>query len=295
MQINRRHILFAAATIATTRLQSAQTRAQDKRVSQPELDEAIRLHAMWLADIKAGRRCTFSGRDLSGLRFGTEGAPPVSLSGADFSQADLSETQADDILIDRCNFNGAKFDNCYWKQPVFAYADLRRASAKQATWGVPNPQDPLDLPGADFSHAALHDADLTEAKLSGFFFDTKLFRTRLCHADLSYSTFFGPKFCETIFTGANLIGAKLRYCRISSAHFYNSNCTEVDFSHSDFADVRMKDCNLSGASFSNAIFERRVDSVQSCFTGSWVRVPPRSPNLRIRSTTYSPTQFAVVP
>jgi uncharacterized protein YjbI with pentapeptide repeats len=141
MQINRRHILFAAATIATTRLQSAQTRAQDKRVSQPELDEAIRLHAMWLADIKAGRRCTLSGRDLSGLRFGTEGAPPVSLSGADFSQADLSETQADDILIDRCNFNGAKFDNCYWKQPVFAYADLRRASAKQATWGVPNPQD----------------------------------------------------------------------------------------------------------------------------------------------------------
>jgi uncharacterized protein YjbI with pentapeptide repeats len=259
MHMNRRHILLGAGATATSGLQPQPALAQNKRVSQSELDKAILLHAMWLANINDGQRCIFNGRDLAGLRFGNQGGPPVSLSGADFTQADLSETQADDILIDHCSFNGAKFDNCHWRQPVFAFADLRRASAKQVTWGMPDPRDPLEPPRADFSHAALHEVDLTEAKISGFFSGTKLFGACLCHADLSYSTFFGPKFCETTFTGAQMIGAKLRYCQISSARFYNSNCTEVDFSHSDFSDVRMEGCNLSGTCFSNATFERWID------------------------------------
>jgi uncharacterized protein YjbI with pentapeptide repeats len=190
MHINRRHILFAAGATVTAGIHPAPAR-EGKRVSQPELDEAIRLHAMWLANVNDGRRCMFAGRDLSGLRFGNQGGPPVGLSGADFTQADLSETQADDILIDHCSFNGANFDNCYWRQPVFAFADLRRASAKQVTWGMPNPRDPLVPPRADFSHAALHDADLTGATISGFFHGTKMFCTRLCQADLSYSAHSG--------------------------------------------------------------------------------------------------------
>jgi uncharacterized protein YjbI with pentapeptide repeats len=256
MHMNRRHIILGAGSIATIGLQPAPTRAQDNRVSQSELDEAIRLHAMWLANINDGQRCIFSGRDLSGLRFGTQGGPPVNLSGADFTQADLSETQADDILIDHCSFNGAILDNCHWRQPVFAFADLRRASAKQVTWGTPGPRDSLEPPRADFSHAALHDADLTGATISGFFFGTKLVRTRLCHADLSYSNFLGPKFHETTFSGAQLIGAKLRHCQISSVSFYNANCAKVDFSHSDFSGALMKGCNLSGTCFTRATFER---------------------------------------
>jgi uncharacterized protein YjbI with pentapeptide repeats len=256
MHINRRHILLGAGSTATTGLQPVPTRAQDNRVSQPELDEAIRLHAMWLANINDGQRCMFNGRDLSGLRFGTQGGPPVNLSSADFTQTDLSETQADDILIDHCSFNGATFDSCHWRQPVFAFADLRRASAKQVTWGTPGPRDPLEPPRADFSHAALHDADLTGATISGFFFGTKLVRTRLCHADLSYSNFLGPKFYETTFSGAQMIGAKLRHCQISSVSFYNANCTKVDFSHSDFSEVLMKGCNFSDACFLNATFDR---------------------------------------
>ena len=139
-----------------------------------------------------GQRCRFNGRDISGLRFGNQGDPPIDLNGADFTQANLSGTEADNILIHHCSFNGAIFDNCYWRQPVFAFADLRRVSAKQATWGTPNPPDTFEPPRADFSHATLHDADLTEAKISGFFSGTSLFGARLCHADLSYNTFFGP-------------------------------------------------------------------------------------------------------
>jgi uncharacterized protein YjbI with pentapeptide repeats len=170
MQMNRRHILLGAGTTATTGLRPELARTQNKRVSQPELDEAIRLHAMWLANINDRQRCVFSGRDLTGLRFGSQGGPPINLSGADFTQADLTGTEADDILIHHCSFNGAIFDNCHWRQPVFAFADLRRASAKRVIWGSAGPRDPLEPPRADFSHAALHNADLTEAKVCGFFY-----------------------------------------------------------------------------------------------------------------------------
>jgi uncharacterized protein YjbI with pentapeptide repeats len=256
MNINRRSIIFATAAVAVATSQSVLGRKQDKRVSQPELDEAIRLHAMWLADIKDGRRCMFNGRDLSGLRFGNLGDPPIDLNGADFTQADLSRTEADDILLHYCSFNGATFDNCHWRQPVFAFADLRRASAKQVTWGTPGPRDPLEVPRADFSHTSLHDADLSEAAISGFFYGTRLVRARLCHADLSYSNFLSPKFYETTFTSAQMIGAKFRHCQFSSVSFYNANCTEVDFSHSDFSDTQLKGCNLLASRFSSTSFQR---------------------------------------
>src|SRR5450759_4559113 len=104
MSIDRRNILFAAAALATTS-QYAEGHTREKPVSQQELDEAIRLHGMWLADINTGQRCMFGGRDLSGLRFGVLGGAPVDLNGADFTQADFSETEADDILVHHCNFN----------------------------------------------------------------------------------------------------------------------------------------------------------------------------------------------
>jgi uncharacterized protein YjbI with pentapeptide repeats len=86
--------------------------------------------------MNAGQRCVVSGRDLSGLRFGKLGGGPVDLNGADFAQADLSGTEADNILVHHCSFNGALFDGCRWRRPVFAFADMRRVSAKRVEWGV---------------------------------------------------------------------------------------------------------------------------------------------------------------
>ena len=159
MNINRRHVLSAVAAAAATRPRSAQAYRLAKRVSQRELDEAIRLHGLWLADMNTGQRCMFGGRDLSGLQFGVLSRGPVDLNGADFTQADLSGTEADNILVHHCSFNGAKLDGCCWRQPVFAFADMRRVSAKRAEWGTPalrgSPQRSL----ADFSHAVLHNSD----------------------------------------------------------------------------------------------------------------------------------------
>jgi uncharacterized protein YjbI with pentapeptide repeats len=91
MSHNRRQIPIAATASAAAASLSTQRRTKRKRVLQEELGEVIRLHSLWLADLNCGQRCMLGGRDLSGLQFGRLGGPPVNLSGADFTQADLSQ------------------------------------------------------------------------------------------------------------------------------------------------------------------------------------------------------------
>jgi uncharacterized protein YjbI with pentapeptide repeats len=256
MNINRRSILFATAAMAVATSRSTLGHEQGKRVSQQELDEAIRLHGMWLADMNIGQRCMFGGRDLSGLQFGCLGGPPIDLNGADFAQADLSGSEADDILVHHCSFNGARLDGSHWRRPVFAFADMRRSSAKRVKWGTLGRRGSARRSLANFSHTVLQYADLSEARICGFFYGTKMVGACLRRADLSFSDFLGPKYYDVSFSTAQLSGAKLRHCQISSATFFNADCTGADFSHTVFSDVRMKGCNLSGACFRNAEFER---------------------------------------
>jgi hypothetical protein len=65
MNINRRSIIFATAAVAVATSRSALGHKQGQRVSQQELDEAIRLHGMWLANMNTEQRCMFGGRNLS--------------------------------------------------------------------------------------------------------------------------------------------------------------------------------------------------------------------------------------
>jgi uncharacterized protein YjbI with pentapeptide repeats len=136
---------------------------------------------------------------------------------------------------------------------------MRQASAKRVRWGVPGRRESAERSTADFSHAVLHKADLSQAEVCGFFYGTKLVDSCLVGADLSLSDFMGnPRHVETTFSGAILSGAKLRDCRISSVSFFNADCFKADLSRSTFSDVRMKGCNLMGARFRGAEIERTV-------------------------------------
>jgi uncharacterized protein YjbI with pentapeptide repeats len=191
MNINRRHLLFTAAAASVSAPLAAPS-CKGKQVSQGELDEGIRLHGMWLADVSSGQRCLFGGRDLSGLKFGILSGETINLSGADFTQANLSGTEADDLLVHHCSFNGATFDGCHWRRPVFAFADMRRASAKRVIWGTPGPRAPSEPPRADFSHAVLRNADLTEARICGYFYGTKLAGASLVRVDCPTAISWAP-------------------------------------------------------------------------------------------------------
>jgi uncharacterized protein YjbI with pentapeptide repeats len=262
VKIDRRRLLSGATVLASAMFTSAQGCKQRKRVSQQELDDAIGLHGLWLADFSTGQRCMFGGQDLSGLRFGVLGGDPIDLNGADFAQADLSETEADDILVHHCNFNGAKFDGCRWRQPVFAFADMRRASGKSVELGNPGCHDSEASLRADFQHVVLNNADLSDARIRGHFHGTKLVGARLMRADLSQSDFFGEKYCNMSFSTAKLSDAKLSDCRISSVSFLHADCSRVDFSRTVFSDVQMKGCNLNCARFHDTEIERTPFSAE---------------------------------
>jgi uncharacterized protein YjbI with pentapeptide repeats len=175
----------------------------------------------------------------------------------------LSGTEADNILVHHCSFNGALFDGCRWRRPVFAFADMRRVSAKRVEWGVAGHRGSAERSAADFSHAVLRDADLTEARICGHFYGTKLAGASLVHADLSLSDFMGPMHYEMNFSRANLSEAQLRHCHISSASFSNANCSGVDFSHAIFSEVRTEHGDFAGAIFHKAEFERAVFSTHT--------------------------------
>jgi uncharacterized protein YjbI with pentapeptide repeats len=259
MRFNRRSILIAVATSAAAASRStAHPNKAAKRICQAELDEIIRMHGLWLGDPNCGKRCVLGGYDLSGLQFGKLGGSSVDLNGADFAQADLSGTDADDFLVHNCNFNGANFDDSHWRRPVFAFADMRRASAKRVTWGIPGSRSSAKRSAADFSHTTLQDADLTGSRICGLFYGTKLARASLAGADLSLSDFSGPIHFDMSFAGANLCAATLRNCHFSSVNFSNADCSRADFSHSVFSDLTLKDCNFHGAVFDEAEFERPI-------------------------------------
>jgi uncharacterized protein YjbI with pentapeptide repeats len=135
---------------------------------------------------------------------------------------------------------------------------MRRASAKRAIWGTPGPRNPTKPPRADFSHAVLTGADLTEAKICGYFYGTKLDGVSLVRADLSHSTFLGPKFYEMTFAGANMNGANLSDCQISSASFFKADCTETDFSRTVVTDVRIMGCKFGGDRFRGAEIDKSM-------------------------------------
>jgi uncharacterized protein YjbI with pentapeptide repeats len=272
LKINRRKVVFGATIVAATTSHYAQSAEPGRRVSQNEFDEAVRLHGMWLTNIASGRRCTFAGRDLSGLKLSSKDDQLTNLSGADFSQADLSATEADNISLEHCNFNGASLDGSRWRRPVFAYADMRRITAKGAKWGVPSEIDSVNRVAADCTHTFLNNSDLTGAQICGFFYGSCLAETLLVEADLSFSNLIGLS--ELTFglnlSHARLDAAKLRRCRIVDACLFNSVCRNTDFTGTSFSNVILTGGDFRGASFRDTQLERTEISPEQKQAGDFL-------------------------
>ena len=105
-------------------------------MNKDQLNEVLRLHAMWLEDSDTGERADLSGAKLSGAK----------LSGAILSGALLSVANLLHADLHRANLSHA----------TLSYADLRRANLRYA-----------DLREAELSGANLSGANLSCASLSG--------------------------------------------------------------------------------------------------------------------------------
>jgi uncharacterized protein YjbI with pentapeptide repeats len=83
---------------------------------------------------------------------------------------------------------------------------------------------------ASFMHTDFRYAQVSRARVRGYFFDTSLQNASLVDADLSFSVFAGRPFENgTSFAGTRLIRTNFRDARITGARFKSALIQNADF------------------------------------------------------------------
>ena len=100
-------------------------------------------------------------------------------------------------------------------------------------------RQPVDLAGADLTHADLADADLTRADLGG---------ADLTHADLGGADLRGAKLADADLTRADLRGADLTRAHLADAVLAGANLAGADLTSADLADADLTSADLRGGS-----------------------------------------------
>jgi len=137
----------------------------------------------------------------------------IDLSGADLSNADLSDVNLSGADLSDVNLSSADLNHANLSEANLSSADLNHANLSEVDFSG------ADLTMADLSSTDLRDANLHDANLS----DTKLNKANISGADL---------------TGANLNSADL---------------SGADLNFANFRDADLSGANLSGTNLSDGI------------------------------------------
>ena len=217
--------------------------------------------------------------DLSGADLGRSGLLIVdqNLSGANFSEANLSGAMVARTDLRGANFSEANLSGAYLygtdlrdanfyktnlqgadlQQSDFRSASLRKAFLSTARFSKANLSG-ADLTGANLSRAGLDSADLSGADLS----DAKLIRANLSGANLS---------------GADLSGANLTDANFSEANLSGADLGGADLSYADLSGANLSEANLDGVYYDDtAVWPSAFEPPESA------PEPPARPSL-IRS------------
>ena len=232
---------MAAAIPSTVGICSPAVASQHRRrITQSELEAALDLHSYWIEGDSRGMRAIFNNCDLSGRDFFSDRMEVIHLRGSDFTDADLSGITGNEVSFNWSSLQSAQLSWSHLKLPSFCSATLRRARCDSVLWGWPSEtsfQIParIDgwLPQATFINTDLSFTSFDEARVMGFFSETRFTNASLRDTDLSYSHIA----FDTFFSGSELLRTKFHRASMNAAHFRFAHLTEVDFS---FADVGSK-------------------------------------------------------
>lgn len=149
-------------------------------------------------------------------------------------------------------------------------ASLKKSVSKWNKWRRSNPDEKIQLSGADLTDKTLNgvnlsDAELDGAKLKGVkFIDANLSNANLSNANLINTNLSKTNFddailknaflCEATFTNANAVKADFCGAQLTDATILSSNFNNVIFSNANLKGARLKDTDLSNADLSNSNF-----------------------------------------
>jgi uncharacterized protein YjbI with pentapeptide repeats len=191
-----------------------------ERVTQRELDEAIKKHELFIRGVRGGVRASFKFRDLSQLDFRK----------ADLSQADFTGSVLTGANMSAGVFKGVSFFSCDMRNANLENCDCSRADFRGAF-----------VAGANLTGASLTGADLREGKVMEKERGKPL-RDR-ARQDIP------DKVHKTIFTGAKLSDTDLSGAHASAADFSDADLSGMIVKDADFSSANFEGANLSKADF----------------------------------------------
>jgi uncharacterized protein YjbI with pentapeptide repeats len=154
--------------------------------------------------------------------------PTLSLKGATFSSADLSDFQLSNI-----DLHGAKFSDTRLNRANLADTRLTETNFDRA-----------DLSFADLNGAALTSSSLQNANL---------FLTNVSHTDLQGANLTASDLFLTNFQNANLSNAHITAADLSYANLSNAQLVFTNFSDANLSFTNLSEARLTGADFNRSI------------------------------------------
>lgn len=144
----------------------------------------------------------------------------VSLSGADFREADLRNANLSEADLRGANLNNANLSE----------VDLREASFYEAT-----------IIGMNLSKANLGKANLSKVRFSNINF---------CQTDIKEANLSRAFLCQSDFSNADLIGSDLSEANLSLAKLHKANLAGANLVAANLADAILSKANLNDADLS---------------------------------------------
>ncbi len=156
----------------------------------------------------------------------------VDLTGADFSEQNLSDYDFSAANLSYCNFSKAELRNTN-----FISANLQHASFNFC-----------NLEGASFIAAEMAHANLTLAHVKSANFLT----AQLAHTNFSYVDFTGHSLQGMDFRSAKLSGANLRNQDLNAMDFAEANLSQADLSGANLDEANLQRADLTRANLDKA-------------------------------------------
>jgi uncharacterized protein YjbI with pentapeptide repeats len=210
------------------------------RLTQAQLDEVARRHAMFRESRSGGRRAVLAGYDLSGLCLADGDLSHSDCTGSSFLGADLRRSRFDSATLFACDFRHANLENA-----SFMRADLRGCFFAEAMMAGANLFEADLRPGMQISRDKSGEFHVMKPQECGGVAAT----TGFTGANLTNASLAGVVAVQTDFSEALMRGCKLVRAHIRGANFTGTNLEGADFAQADMRGACFRGAVLSGVNF----------------------------------------------
>lgn len=194
---------------------------------------------------------------------------------SDLSGANLSDMQAEAVMLFRCNFTGATLARSRLFRTMFVFCDVTNVDFTDAylerTTFMETPAEGVCWHGANATACAVIKSSMKSARLAG----ATLERLNVRGVDLTAADLSGARADGADFSEANLTKANLRGLRANGALFIRTNMTDADVRDADLMEALFMKTTLDRTRFDGANLFRAsllgAEGNDTSFAGCFVK------------------------